>query len=417
MKRITDVTRQDIIDIIKDGLWIPYEEPKIDNDTGETIEGYAIRMPISGRLSELDFLGRIYDLEHMPSTDSRFINAKQDITKHTILNDDWEPNWYLTDERFCLSNGNDDSYLLKFICEMLHPAVRDEKTRWREYLKVFNKLLEPDGYTLVSVRNISGREVFEAREIDHIVIDHSKEPLYASMKLIGEGAYAQVFRYHDEFYHKDFALKRAKLDLDEKELERFKREFEQMNSLHSPYIVEVYSYHDDKNEYTMESMDFSLQYYIAKHNDRLTVRERRNIINQILHAFRYLHSKNILHRDISIKNVLLKQYEDEKKKKISDFGLVKVVDSDLTSTNTDFKGTLNDPSLKVEGFKNYNLLHEIYALTLLITYVLTGKQRWDRITEPTIKDFVDKGTNPVKEKRFQSLDELSQAVAKCYEVI
>lgn len=55
MKRITDVTRQDIIDIIKDGLWIPYEEPKIDNDTGETIEGYAIRMPISGRLSELDF--------------------------------------------------------------------------------------------------------------------------------------------------------------------------------------------------------------------------------------------------------------------------------------------------------------------------------------------------------------------------
>ena len=49
--------------------------------------------------------------------------------------------------------------------------------------------------------------------------------------------------------------------------------------------------------------------------------------------------------------------------------------------------------------------------------MLTGKQRWDRITEPTIKDFVDKGTNPVKEKRFQSLDELSQAVAKCYEVI
>ena len=70
--------------------------------------------------------------------------------------------------------------------------------------------------------------------------------------------------YKDEFYHKYFALKRANNDLDDKEKLRFKREFEEMHSLHSPYIVEVYSFNEEKYEYTMELMDCSLQAYIFK---------------------------------------------------------------------------------------------------------------------------------------------------------
>lgn len=417
MNRITDVTRQDIIDIIKDGLWVSYDEPVYDGETGDYIDGYPVRIPVYGRLSEIDFLNRIYDLEHMPSTDSRFTNAKQDIYKHTILNDDWEPYWYLSDERFCLSNGNDDEYLLRFICEMLHPAVRDEKTGWKEYLKAFNNLLGPDGYVLTAVKKISGRDVFEAHDIDHIAVTHSNEKIYANIKLIGNGSYAQVFRYWDEFYQKQFALKRADNNLNDKEKLRFKREYEEMHSLHSPYIVEVYSFNEEKYEYTMELMDCSLQAYIFKNNDKLTVRERRSIIYQVLRAIRYLHSKQIFHRDISIKNVLLKQYDDVLVVKLSDFGLVKIADSDLTSTNTEFKGSLNDPALRIEGFKNYGLLHEIYALTLLCAFVLTGKQRWDKITNSTIKSFIEKGTNPVKEERFKSLDEFEEAVNQCLTAI
>ena len=190
-----------------------------------------------------------------------------------------------------------------------------------------------------------------------------------------------------------------------------------MHSLHSPYIVEVYSFNEEKYEYTMELMDCSLQAYIFKNNDKLTVRERRSIIYQVLRAIRYLHSKQIFHRDISIKNVLLKQYDDVLVVKLSDFGLVKIADSDLTSTNTEFKGSLNDPALRIEGFKNYGLLHEIYALTLLCAFVLTGKQRWDKITNSTIKSFIEKGTNPVKEERFKSLDEFEEAVNQCLTAI
>ena len=413
MNRITDVTRQDIIDIIKDGIWIPFDKPRFDGESGQYIDGYTVKIPIYGRLSEIDFLARLYDLDNMPSTDRRFESAKGDIWQHTVNNDDWDSFWYFTDERFCLSNGNDDSYILKFICEMLHPAVRDEKSEWRQYLEKFNEILEPDGYQLVSVKKISGRDAFEAHDIDHIIVSHSNDKIYARMKSLGEGSYARTFRFTDDFYNKDFALKRAKSDLNEKELVRFRREFDEMYDLHSPYIVEVYSFNEKQHEYIMELMDCSLEEYITKNNASISISNRKNIIFQLLHAYRYLHSKNVYHRDVSPKNVLLKFYDDVIVVKISDFGLVKIEESDLTSENTDFKGSLNDPALKVEGFSNYGLLHEIYAITLLFAYILTGKSNWAKITDPAIKSFISKGTDPDKSKRFQTIEELGDAVKQC----
>lgn len=413
MKYITDVTRQDIIDIIRDGIWISVDKPQYDGESGQIIDGYSIKIPIYGRLSEIDFLSRIYNLEDMPSTDNRFSNARDDIWQHTVNNDDWDNFWYFSDSRFHLSNGNDDKYILHFICEMLHPAVRNEQSQWREYLNKFNEILEPDGYCLNAVKNISGREVFEAQEIDHVIISHSNETIYAGMKSLGEGSYAKVFRYTDQFYQKDFVLKRAKSDLTEKELIRFKREYEEMRALHSPYIVEVYSYNEERHEYIMELMDFTLEKYINNHNSSLPLSIRKNIIMQLLRAYGYLHSQSIYHRDISPQNVLLKQYDDTLIVKISDFGLVKIIESDLTSENTEFKGSLNDPALKVEGFGNYGLIHELYAITLLFAYILTGKTNWSKITDTIIRPFMEKGTNPDKSQRFQTLDELGDSIKKC----
>lgn len=234
------------------------------------------------------------------------------------------------------------------------------------------------------------------------------------LKLIGEGSYAQVFKYKDGFYEKIFVLKRAKKDLNEKEISRFKREFEEMKKFNSPYIVEVFCYNNNTNEYIMEYMDYSLDNYIKKYNSELTLSNRKKLGLQILKAFSYIHSKDRLHRDISPKNILIKCYDDVPVVKVADFGLVKIPDSKLTSVNTDYKGYFNDPALRLEGFDSYCILHETYALTRLLFFVMTGKTNTDRIKDSSIRKFIEKGLNPDKTKRFQNVNELDQAFRQLF---
>ena len=237
-----------------------------------------------------------------------------------------------------------------------------------------------------------------------IVIENPKN--ISDLNLIGKGSYAQVFKYFDKYYAKSFALKRANKDLDKKELSRFNLEYDQMRALNSPYVLEVFGYNKEKNEYVLEFMDSSLDDYILKNNTKLTSQERSRLCAQIIKAFLYIHSKNILHRDISPKNILLKIYDDVVVVKIADFGLVKVVDSNLTSLNTNFKGYFNDPGLVVEGFDKYNILHETYALTRIIYYVLTGKTTTSKVPD-NMRGFIEKGLSSDKQVRFKSVDELS----------
>lgn len=245
--------------------------------------------------------------------------------------------------------------------------------------------------------------------LSSITISHKQQDFTFDLKLIGSGSYANVYKYKDTFYNRSFILKRAKKELTDKEIARFKREFDVMNDLSSPYILEVYCYNPSKNEYIMEYMDYTLDSYIAAHNSTLTIMQRKGISQQILRAFDYLHSKGHLHRDISPKNILIKKYDDTLVVKLSDFGLVKIPDSMLTTANTEFKGYFNDPALVVEGFNTYSIVHETYALTRVIYFVMTGKTNTDKIANQNLRAFVEQGLNPDKTKRFQNVRDMISA--------
>jgi hypothetical protein len=118
--------------------------------------------PYSGDLDEVEFLGRVYDLAKLPTTDYRareFPDAAADIWQHRINNPyDWPDNWVWTDSRFKLS-GSDQEYL-RFLCEMLHPMVPRNPAEVERLLQPFNAALREDGWELVSIERISGRPVF-----------------------------------------------------------------------------------------------------------------------------------------------------------------------------------------------------------------------------------------------------------------
>ncbi len=119
----------------------------------------------SGRLEETDFLSRIFDLEEMPSYDIRYDNALGDIWQHRINNPyDWEDNWIFSDKRFDLLNC-DDSIFLNFLCEMIHPIVRNDSSETIKLLQIFNENLKIDGFQIVEKLKISGKQIFIGRQI------------------------------------------------------------------------------------------------------------------------------------------------------------------------------------------------------------------------------------------------------------
>jgi hypothetical protein len=159
MRKITEVTRRDIVEIF-----------------------YTRDISWYGRLEETEFLSRLYNLEEISSTDSRFPTAVGDIWQHRINNNDWEDDWIFFDQRFNLQDGNDDHFLLNFLCETLHPMVRSDAEEIQSLLQAYNKLLPPDGYEIFEESQISGRPVFGFREIapssttsfHHVMSQHVK---------------------------------------------------------------------------------------------------------------------------------------------------------------------------------------------------------------------------------------------------
>ena len=115
----------------------------------------------SGRLSEPDFLSRIFDLEAIPSTDYRFADADGDIRQHRIRNWDWEDDWIYYDPRFDLVKGSDETFLT-FLCEMVHPVVRDPSES-EDLVNMFNEYLVHDGYQIACVTKYGERVVYAAR--------------------------------------------------------------------------------------------------------------------------------------------------------------------------------------------------------------------------------------------------------------
>lgn len=154
MNNITEITKRDIFELLQKGYMESYG----------FLDDQHVSYPYYGRLSEIDFLKKLYTLDKMPSSDDRFENAERDIWQHTVNNDDWDSDWLFNDDRFELLKGN-DSVLLDFLCAVFHPENRFEKGYWKSYLDKINNNLRVDGYELYESDKISQRSVYSWRKL------------------------------------------------------------------------------------------------------------------------------------------------------------------------------------------------------------------------------------------------------------
>jgi AbiJ N-terminal domain 3 len=134
----------------------------------------------SGTLDDAEFLGRLYDLDALPSTDRRFSSASGDVFMHRVMNpEDWDEDWIFHDHRFGLTDSDDA--LLRFLAEMLHPAVRTDLAEVEELHAFLNSVLIRDGYEIIQAGAISGAPVFTGRRIGSGVRGPMKNLIFAAI--------------------------------------------------------------------------------------------------------------------------------------------------------------------------------------------------------------------------------------------
>ncbi len=168
---------------------------KIELSTRRNIlDGFIVtKITWYGNLEQVNFLGRLFDLSKLPSTDSRYKTAGEDIRKHTVDNNDWTDEWVFTDQRFNFLHIQDKSFL-EFLCLTIHPAVRDNQDQVVTLLEIYNNNLSKNGYELYQSGDIAGRPTYEAREINvaAVVAKTHKETKLALVIGCSEYNYAGV---------------------------------------------------------------------------------------------------------------------------------------------------------------------------------------------------------------------------------
>ena len=148
-------------------------------------------------------------------------------------------------------------------------------------------------------------------------------------KPLGNGAYGAVYQARCDTVLLCAAkvlhpILRSSLDDPKSPASRFNHEREWMSSFRHPNIVQYLGTHVEANNsfvLLMELMDESLTRFLDRMRVPLPFRKEVGICHDIAMALCYLHSNNILHRDLSSNNVLL---IGDARAKVGDFGMATV---------------------------------------------------------------------------------------------
>ncbi len=162
---------------------------------------------------------------------------------------------------------------------------------------------------------------------------------YQIQEAIGFGAMGAVYRGFDPLIRRTVAVKTLRLDVPPQSpdykafLERFSTEARVSGRLSHPNIVTLFDVSDKSDTMPWLAMEFVEGETVAQllEGEQLRPELVVGIVSQVASALDYAHGENILHRDIKPSNLIV---FDGEKVKVTDFGIAKIMDSEITQTGT-----------------------------------------------------------------------------------
>lgn len=204
---------------------------------------------------------------------------------------------------------------------------------------------------------------------------------YKIDSLIDQGGMGSVYEGVHMLLGRRAAIKQLNPILEQKEgvKERFKNEAMILSKLKHPHIVSIYDY-IECDEGTFIVMELikgtALDVYLKNESGPIPEPRAVRYISQMLDAIGYMHSKNIIHRDIKPGNFIITA-DDEIK--ILDFGIAQLIGETpkhLTQPGTKVGTALYMSPQQVKG-QPLDRRTDIYSLGITFFQMLTGQHPYN----------------------------------------
>jgi serine/threonine protein kinase len=196
------------------------------------------------------------------------------------------------------------------------------------------KVLSGPGREIVFKVGKSFSSFFAPNDAQHLMWVEALQAVSATVtefydfgKLIGRGAYSEVFLARDQLRNELCAIKVLER-VDREHGKLIDRELRVLRMLQSPHLVRTCDIFDTPTQtyVVMEYLAGGELLDLITDNDHLSERTARHVLRQVLRAVLYLHEQGIAHRDVKPENILLASNQSELPRiKLTDFGLSRVV--------------------------------------------------------------------------------------------
>ncbi|MFP6639560.1 MAG: protein kinase [Myxococcota bacterium] len=251
--------------------------------------------------------------------------------------------------------------------------------QWVRCAELFEKILSLDiEFEDVEQRLVMAREqvVKQAEEVHAEEIPVSgaagRSGRYRIRRELGRGGMGIVYEAFDTVLDRSVAFKvlPSHLTKNNQSSAPFLREAKAAAKLNHPNIVTVYDAGEQDGRYyiAMEHVDGITFKQILSRRGALAPRGMLYVALQLCDALAYAHAQRVVHRDIKPGNVM---WTRDKKTKIMDFGLAKVMEEARQQT-TVVAGTPYYMSPEQTLGKNVDHRTDIYALGVTLFEMLTG---------------------------------------------